>query len=393
MARVSVIALPSPGAPWPSDRVAACRAGLEAAGFEVEFLCVIDATTGREAPTLEPWCRPILAEWPGLAESAVAGIRAASSSLLVVIDLAMVYRSEDVVEVARRLESGAAELVVASQARPWTGPLALRFLGTTDPTSGLIGLTRAAALEADDSLSPVGSRFGLELLARVPGRRVDVPVGPVRSVGRRWTPFGDVRQLKRLADDRFGNLSRLLQFCFVGASGMVVDLTGYATFQAIFARTSLMDGMTAPLVGGPLALAVAAVLSIAIALTWNFTINRRLTFNDAQRGSIARQYLRYVLSNLLGIAVSLTLRLILPNTFGFFRRHRLAAAVVGIVAATGISFTMARWFVFGQKPAASPSADGSTSPSPPKRRALAGLRPTTPRAGSSRPLEGSSAGR
>ena len=392
MARVSVIALPPSSGPWPSDRVAACRAGLERVGFEVEFLVVFDATTRRGETTLEPWCRKVVTEWPGLAESAVAGLRAATSPLLVVLDLAMDYRAEDVVEVARRLESGAAEVVVASQPRPWTGPLAARFLGTTDPTSGLIGLTRTAALEADDSLSPVGSRFGLELLARVPGRRVDVPVGTIRSVGRRWTPFGDVRQLKRLADDRFGNLSRLLQFCFVGASGMMVDLTGYAFFQAIFARTSLMVGWTAPLVGGPLALAVAAVLSIAIALTWNFTINRRLTFNDARRGSIARQYLRYVLSNLLGIAVSLTLRLLLPNTIGFFRRHRLAAAVVGIVAATGISFTMARWFVFGQKPAAGSLAEGEASLSPPRRRALAGLRPT-PRAGSSRPLEGSSAGR
>ncbi len=169
---------------------------------------------------------------------------------------------------------------------------------------------------------------------------------------------------------------------------MVVDLSFYALFQSIFARASLMDGMTAPIVGGPMALAVAAVLSIAIALTWNFTINRRLTFNDARRGSIARQFLRYVLSNMLGIGVSLTLRLLLPNTLGFFRRHRLAAALVGIVAATGISFSMARWFVFDHKP-----AQGGDQPSPVKKRRVAGFR-TLPRTNKARspvqPLEGSS---
>jgi hypothetical protein len=53
-----------------------------------------------------------------------------------------------------------------------------------------------------------------------------------------------------------------------------------------------------------------------------------------------------VLSNALGIALSFTLRLTLPRQFGFFAKHRLAAAVVGIVAATGISFTMSRWLVF-----------------------------------------------
>ena len=132
------------------------------------------------------------------------------------------------------------------------------MLGTTDPFTGLVGLTRAAAVEADDSFAPVGSRFALELLARVAGRRIDVPVGPV-AAGPRTSPLmGDIRQAKRLADDQFGNASRLLQFCFVGASGMVVDLTCYALLQLVFSPTSLASRQ-APLVGGPLSLAVAAV--------------------------------------------------------------------------------------------------------------------------------------
>jgi len=77
------------------------------------------------------------------------------------------------------------------------------------------------------------------------------------------------------------------------------------------------------------------------------------------------QYLRYVLSNLLGIGVSLTLRLALPGTLGFFARHRLAAAVAGIVAATGISFTMARWFVFDRK--AAPSGRSTSAPASRRR--------------------------
>jgi dolichol-phosphate mannosyltransferase len=385
MARVSLIVLRSPGISWPSERVAAYRAGLQELGYSVEVLVVSDPSMNRVRDVEEPWCETILAGSPGLAESAISGLRAAQGNLLVAIDLAMPYASEDVFAVVETLVASQAQLVVASRPKPWLGRLSLRFLGTTDPTSGLVGLTRAGALEADDSFAPVGSRFTLELLARVAGKRVDAPVKPVKAGPRRTTPFGDLRQLKRLADDRFGNASRLIQFCFVGASGMVVDLTFYALLQAIFSRTALA-GLEAPVVGGSLALAVAGVIAIAIALTWNFSINRRLTFNDARRGSIGRQYLRYVLSNLLGIGVSLSLRLYLPNTFGFFERHRLAAALVGIVTATGISFSMARWFVFGHRPTSTPTSD---RPVRPAKRRCAGFRPLIPPRLTSHQFEGS----
>ena len=48
--------------------------------------------------------------------------------------------------------------------------------------------------------------------------------------------LNDIRQLKRVLDQRFGTFSRLVQFCMVGASGMVVDLSFYALFQMLFAR-------------------------------------------------------------------------------------------------------------------------------------------------------------
>ena len=82
---------------------------------------------------------------------------------------------------------------------------------------------------------------------------------------------------------------------------------------------------------------------------WNFTLNRRLTFNDARKSGLARQFFTYVLSNALAILFSFSVRLYLPGHVGFFARHRLAAAVVGIVAATGISFSMSRWLVFVQE--------------------------------------------
>jgi dolichol-phosphate mannosyltransferase len=42
----------------------------------------------------------------------------------------------------------------------------------------------------------------------------------------------------------------------------------------------------------------------------------------------------------------MALSLGLPRKVAFFNAHKLAAAVVGIVAATGVTFSMSRWLVF-----------------------------------------------
>jgi dolichol-phosphate mannosyltransferase len=167
----------------------------------------------------------------------------------------------------------------------------------------------------------------------------------------RQVRLSDLRPLKHVLDSRFGNYSRLAQFCMVGASGMVVDLSFYALFQWLFSFTALAMAKSA-LFGGTWHLAIAAALAISIALVWNFTLNRRLTFNDARKGQLLRQFLTYALSNALAILLSFSVRLYLPSRIDFFNRHRLAAAVVGIVAATAISFSMSRWLVFARKPEA-----------------------------------------
>jgi dolichol-phosphate mannosyltransferase len=208
-----------------------------------------------------------------------------------------------------------------------------------------------------------GSRLVLDLLAWPCGVHRDVAVDTLPDdrlrIGR--PGLDDVRQLKRVLDQRFGTFSRLVQFCMVGASGMIVDLTCYALFQALFVRLG-----TAPAnqVANQLfwRLAAARAVAILVALIWNFTLNRRLTFNDARSGSIARQFLTYTLGNALGIAVSMTLSLWLPLRVSFFARHRLAAAVVGIVVATGISFSMSRWVVFIRRPAGLSQGEKATPP-------------------------------
>lgn len=298
----------------------------------------------------------------GRLAAACRGLERSQGDLLLIVDTERQYQIQDLLRVIDRLETGAADVVVGSR-RPLPGdsgevsvprrslvPLrgfAVWLTGSSDPFSGLVGMSRAVYEEASGSLESAGSHFTLEVLAKASGKKLDVSAHPAHSSKWRLPAIDDLRHLKKLADHRYGNFSRLIQFCLVGASGMVVDLSCYALFQWLL-RDSSLSRQTIPGIG-PLDLAVSAFLAVLIALTWNFSLNRRLTFSYARCGSFLRQYLTYGLSNALAISVNLLIRLRLPHHVEFFNDHKLVAAVVGIVLATGISFSMSRWVVFRTK--------------------------------------------
>jgi dolichol-phosphate mannosyltransferase len=382
MACVSLIVPVAPGGAHLDlvGRIAGLQQGLRAAGHAVELLAVVDpeGTQPLGDPGLAPPVRMLVAGRPGKAAAAFHGLREASGEFLVVLDLEKGYGSEDLDQVIGPLLRGEADVVVASRrrvdevsnggsgsdaprssSRGLAGILLRPLIGIADPSTGLVAFTRSSYQAREDHPVPLGSRFVLEILVGAVGRRIEVPLQRSRGhrQGRLKLTPSDIRLFKRLADDRFGNFSRLFQFCAVGASGMVIDLSTYALLQLMLSRTELVRLKTPFLVRGPsLDLAVAGALAIAVALVWNFSLNRRLTFNDARQSSLFRQFVTYALSNALGIALSFSLRLILPTRIGFFQRHKLAAAVVGIVAATGISFSMSRWVVFHRR---RPLRDGS----------------------------------
>ena len=365
MESISLI-IPVSGTDRPSDHeLATYRRVLadQVRASSVEVILAGDLGAGPE-PARDSG--PVLVPTPGAGRVTALrrGMAAASNDLLVVLDPRRAYPPRAIVEVIEGLANSDADFAIAvprrDRNRPWWDALARRFvgtigqitMGTSDLFSGLIAIRPQQLRAAPNHHHDSGSRLVLDLLAWPTAAHCDVPVATLPGDRLHVGPlrFDDVRQLKRLLDHRFGTFSRLIQFCVVGASGMVVDLSLYALLQLLFARFwSLPSGSSA---GFSWPLATAGALAIFTAMVWNFTLNRRLTFNDSRAGSIPRQFLTYALGNALGIAVSLSLRLFLPQSFGFFARHRLAAAVVGIIVATGISFSMSRWVVFIRKPAA-----------------------------------------
>ena len=360
-----------PGTALSVDTVAAYREILEEAGAQSVEVIIADARdgailddaakdtrSGDEFGDLVTRVSAEASDWPTLVR---AGLAAATGERLVVVDVNRHYPPEALARVIDAVRNDQFDLAIAVPLRgranwgSWVRSrlsLALfsrMMLGTSDVFSGLFAL-RGAVWDSSVKHGPArGSSLVLDSLLRHQARCIDVPVPVDRRFRAGRLGLKDVRPIKRILDGRFGNYSRLVQFCIVGASGMVIDLSCYALLQLLLSFTWLADRRSA-LFGSPWHLAVAAGMAIAIALVWNFTLNRRLTFNDAHKGALLRQFSTYVLSNGLAIIMSFSVRLFLPAHFGFFARHRLAAAVVGIVAATGISFSMARWLVFARRP-------------------------------------------
>lgn len=162
---------------------------------------------------------------------------------------------------------------------------------------------------------------------------------------------GWARTIKQRSDERFGNASRLAQFCAVGFSGMIIDLSCYAVFRAALETTWLGNRPSNLLgLGLPTSVVVARALAILVALIWNFTLNRRVTFNDAPKTGLIRQFAAYALGNALAIAVSFGCSVALPARIPFFQDRLQLAAVVGIVVSTSISFSTSRWLVFRKTP-------------------------------------------
>ncbi|MGO9599136.1 MAG: GtrA family protein [Isosphaeraceae bacterium] len=347
---------------------------LEQAHSPAVEIIVAGAASDFEHDQTTPPIRLVRGAGEGMVGALHGGIKAASGEVIVILDPHRSYCPQALADVVEGLRESDADLAIAvprrDQKRAWWRSLVRRglglfsqfALGTSDVFSGLMAV-RSDSLRTPTQHGGRGSRLVLDLLAWPCKSHLDVPVTTLPSDRLRVGPLqvDDLRQLKRLLDQRFGTFSRLVQFCLVGASGMIVDLTLYALFQVLFARIWPVSAASPGSgIGGPLA--AAGALSILIALVWNFTLNRRLTFNDSRGGSILRQFLTYALGNALGIAVSLSLRLYLPLQFGFFARHKLYAAVVGIIIATAISFSMSRWVVFIRRPEMDPAEDLTSSP-------------------------------
>ncbi len=147
-----------------------------------------------------------------------------------------------------------------------------------------------------------------------------------------------LRRLKHGFERKAGPLARPVSFAVVGFSGMVPDLFMFWLLQKV------------------MPLWAAGALAIWVAMTWNFVLNRRLTFADARRSHPLWQYVLFCLFCWIGGLGNLGTRVLLCTVSAFFFAHPTLAAVAGVGIGYGLNYAACRYFVF-RKQTQTPTAE------------------------------------
>jgi len=137
-----------------------------------------------------------------------------------------------------------------------------------------------------------------------------------------------VRRFHRRLDRRLGWASKPVQFALIGGSGAVVDLAAMNLLLACL-----------PLAG-------ARALAIWAAMSWNFLLNRRITFSYARRYAAGRQYLLFCFSCLFGAVANWTASLAL---LGWLGGSPSLAAAGGIVLGAVFNYFLCWLVAFGRE--------------------------------------------
>lgn len=285
---------------------------------------------------------------PDLSAAVLEGIDAANFDRIVVIDADLSHPPEAIPRLLAALED--ADIAVGSRyaeggrvAGAWSRYrslnsrvatwLARPLVRSSDPMSGFFALRRRAIPERK-LLRPIGYKIGLELIVRGRLRLRDVPItfrdrraGESKLNWRRQLDF--LRHLHRLYRFRFGAPVRLASFGAVGLSGLIIDTAFYLGLQWAGAGHLL-----------------ARFVSFWPAVTWNWRMNRLVTFGDRPRAARVGQWTRFAVASIVGLAANFGGYAALTAFVDAFDRHRLAALFVGVAVGSAVNFALATRFVF-----------------------------------------------
>ena len=145
-----------------------------------------------------------------------------------------------------------------------------------------------------------------------------------------------LRHVHRLYLFRYGGVARVASFLAVGGSG--------------FSSSTLRS--TSPCRGSGSSIAWARFLSFWPAVTWNWHLNRALTFAERPWRPRARQWAQFVGSSLLGLGFNVGTYAALTSFVAFFGRNRLLALVCGVAVGSIANYLVANGYVYGRRRAA-----------------------------------------
>jgi len=284
-----------------------------------------------------------------LSLSVIEGIRLCRFDRLVVMDADLSHPPERIADLLAALDADS-DMVVGSRYAPgghidrtWSPwrllnsrlatALALPLVTCSDPMAGFFATDRRVLPDLQ-TLRPVGYKIALELMVRGKLRVKELPIDfRDRSLGSskmNWRQqLNFMRHLYRLYRFKFGGIARVLCFGLVGASGFVIDVAGYFCLQWIGLEHRL-----------------ARFLSFWPAVTWNWRLNRSLTFSERPPQPRVRQWGKFVAGSLAGLGVNVGGYTILTSYVEVFAHRRLAAFLLGVLLGTGVNFLLANLYVY-----------------------------------------------
>ena len=290
-----------------------------------------------------------------LSLSVIEGIRLCRFERLVVMDADLSHPPERIADLLAALD-GDCDMAVGSRYAPgglidrsWSRwrhlnsrvatSLALPLVRCSDPMAGFFATDRRR-LPDPRSLQPIGYKIALELMVRGRLRVRELPIDfRDRSLGSskmNWRQqLNFLRHLSRLYRFRFGGAARLLCFGLVGASGLAVDVACYLGLQWMGLEHRL-----------------ARFLSFWPAVTWNWRLNRSLTFGERPPQPRVRQWGKFAAGSLAGLTLNVGGYTILTSLVDFFATRRLAALLLGVLLGTLVNFLLANLYVYRPNSAA-----------------------------------------
>lgn len=133
---------------------------------------------------------------------------------------------------------------------------------------------------------------------------------------------------------RYPTHVQFVLFCIIGGSGVIVD-------YAVLIPLTELAGLDPRL---------AAVGAFAAAVTWNYALNRRITFESGKNVKVSTSYSLFVGVCLVGLAVRIGVMHALMEWMGMGEgRWYLLASLIGIAAATIVNFMGSKYYAFQDK--------------------------------------------
>lgn len=287
----------------------------------------------------------------GLSPSVIDGFSEAKGDYVVVMDADLSHPATAIPKMVKQLKDKSSDFVLGSRyveggsiGKEWTlfryinsamATLpALPLTKVKDPMSGFFSLRRED-IPASNHLSAIGYKIALEVMVKGKFDKVtEVPIHFVDRIhGESKLTLKEqllyLRHLRRLYQFKFQTKAEFFQFAAVGSSGFVVDLLVYLLLQTFGLSHTL-----------------ARAISFWPAASWNWALNRGITFNHREKTKKTTQWSTFVTSSLIGFGVNYGTYYTLTTFVPFFQEHQILALIIGVLMGMGFNFSISNLFIF-----------------------------------------------